>query len=292
MRRVVRRVASFTISISRILAERPALVTSAIALILAVLLLPGSSGAQSTVGSIVGTVTDPSGAVLVGVKVDVTNTGTGITRTVTSDGTGSYKVLRLLPGSYSIAAELAGFKKAAVTGIVLQVNQEARYDIRMEVGEVTQEVSVSAEGEVQVQTEDATLGQVVDHKKVVELPLNGRNFMQLATIGSGAAPITNDQGGAITGETQRAGLSYTISGQREVSMSYLVDGVESRSEFEQMAGFQASLDSIQEFKLQRNAFSAEFGSASAIINVAIKSGTNNLHGSLFEFLRNDALDSS
>ena len=292
MRHVGRRVESFTISISRILAERPSLVTSAIALILAVLLLPGSSGAQSTVGSIVGTVTDPSGAVLVGVKVDVTNTGTGITRTVTSDGTGSYKVLRLLPGSYSIAAELAGFKKAAVTGIVLQVNQEARYDIRMEVGEVTQEVSVSAEGEVQVQTEDATLGQVVDHKKVVELPLNGRNFMQLATIGSGAAPITNDQGGAITGETQRAGLSYTISGQREVSMSYLVDGVESRSEFEQMAGFQASLDSIQEFKLQRNAFSAEFGSASAIINVAIKSGTNNLHGSLFEFLRNDALDSS
>ena len=112
MRHVGRRVESFTISISRILAERPSLVTSAIALILAVLLLPGSSGAQSTVGSIVGTVTDPSGAVLVGVKVDVTNTGTGITRTVTSDGTGSYKVLRLLPGSYSIAAELAPCSEA------------------------------------------------------------------------------------------------------------------------------------------------------------------------------------
>ncbi len=184
--------------------------TLGMALILMVVLLVGSAGAQSTVGTIVGTVTDQSGAVLVGVKVTVTNTDTGITRTVNTDDTGNYKVLRLLPGSYSVAAETAGFKKAAVTGIVLQVNQEARYDIRMEVGEVTQEVSVSAEGAVQVQTEDATLGQVVDEKKVVELPLNGRNFMQLVTIGSGAAPITNSQGGAIEGETQRQGLSLDL----------------------------------------------------------------------------------
>jgi hypothetical protein len=272
--------------------ERNCAATLAAALVLVVLFMLGSAGAQSTVGTIVGTVTDQSGAVLVGVKVTVTNTDTGIARTVNTDETGNYQVPRLLPGRYSVTAELSGFKKAAVIGIILQVNQEARYDIRMEVGEVTQEVSVSAEGTVQVQTEDATLGQVVDHKKVVELPLNGRNFMQLVTIGSGAAPITNSQGGAIEGETQRAGLSYTISGQREVSMSYLIDGVESRSEFEQMSGLQASLDSIQEFKLQRNAFSAEFGSASAIINVAIKSGTNDFHGSLFEFLRNDVLDSS
>ena len=185
--------------------------------------------AQSTVGTILGTVSDPSGAVIAGVNVTVTNTATAISRTVTSDQTGSYKVLRLLPSTYTITAELAGFKKVVLSGITLQVNQDARYDIRMEVGELTQEVSVNAEGVV-VQTDDATLGQVVDQQKVVELPLNGSNFMQLVAIGTGAVPIQTSQGGSTNGETGRDGQSYSISGQREVSMSYLVDGVETRTE--------------------------------------------------------------
>jgi hypothetical protein len=269
----------------------PSHVAYGIALLLGVLLLVRSSGAQSTVGNILGTVSDPSGAVIAGVNVTVTNTATGISRTATSDETGSYKILRLLPSTYTITAEMAGFKKVVLSGITLQVNQDARYDIRLEVGELTQEVSVSAEGVV-VQTDDATLGQVVDQQKVVELPLNGRNFMQLVAIGTGAVPIQTSQGGSITGETKREGLSFSISGQREVSMSYLVDGIETRSEMFQMAGMQVSLDAIQEFKLQRNAFSAEFGGASAVVNLAVKSGTNQFHGSAFEFLRNDALDAA
>ena len=167
-----------------VFAKWPSLVTHGIALLLGVFLLGRSSGAQSTVGNILGTVTDPSGAVIAGVNVTVTNTATGISRTVTSDQTGSYKVLRLLPSTYTITAEMAGFKKVVLTGITLQVNQDARYDIRMEVGELTQEVSVNAEGVV-VQTDDATLGQVVDQQKVVELPLNGRNFMQLVALEPG-----------------------------------------------------------------------------------------------------------
>ena len=269
----------------------PSHVAYGIALILAVLVPVKSSVAQSTVGTILGTVTDPSGAVIAGANVTVVNTATGISRSVTSDQAGNYKVLRLLPSTYTITAELAGFKKVTLSGITLQVNQDARYDIRMEVGELTQEVSVNAEGVV-VQTDDATLGQVVDQQKVVELPLNGRNFMQLVAIGTGAVPIQTSQGGSITGETKREGLSYSISGQREVSMSYLVDGIETRSEMFQMAGMQTSLDAVQEFKLQRNAFSAEFGGASAVVNLAIKSGSNNFHGTLFEFLRNDALQST
>ena len=172
------------------------------------------------------------------------------------------------------------------------MNQEARFDIRLELGEITQAVTVNAEGVVLVQSDDATLGQVVEQKKIEELPLNGRNYMQLLTIGAGAAPIQSGQGGAITGETKREGLSYTVSGQREVSIGYLIDGVESKSNFEMMAAMQVSLDAIQEFKLQRNAFSAEFGGAPALINLAIKSGTNELHGSLFEFVRNDKFDAS
>ena len=115
-------------------------------LLLAVFLLGRFAGAQSTVGTILGTVSDPSGAIIAGVNVTVTNTATGISRAIATDETGNYKVLRLLPGSYAITAEMAGFKKATVTGIVLQVNQESRYDIRLEVGEVTQEIAVKCRG--------------------------------------------------------------------------------------------------------------------------------------------------
>src|SRR6266404_3328603 len=264
-----------------------------IAVIAAVCLLwPEPADAQSTVGTIVGTVTDASGTAVPAATMTVTNIDTGVVRTVATDASGSYQMPRLLPGHYSISVEHAGFRKAVVTGIVLQVNQEARYDLRLEVGELAQQVEVSAQGVVQVQADDATLGQVVDQKKIEELPLNGRNFLQLITIGAGAAPILQGQGGAITGETKREGLSYTVSGQREVSMSYLIDGVEAKSNFEMMSAIPPSLDAIQEFKLQRNAFSAEFGGAPVLINIAIKSGTNRLHGSAFEFLRNDKLDAS
>ncbi len=255
-------------------------------------LSPQPVGAQSTVGTILGAVTDASGAAVPGASITVTNTDTGATRTVATEASGSYQMPRLLPGNYSISVERPGFRKAVVTGVVLQVNQEARYDVRLEVGELAQQVEVSALGVAQVQTDDATLGQVVDQKKIEELPLNGRNFLQLITIGAGAAPILQGQGGAITGETKREGLSYTVSGQREVSMSYLIDGVEAKSNFEMMSAIQPSLDAIQEFKLQRNAFSAEFGGAPVLINIAIKSGSNRLHGSAFEFLRNEKLDSS
>src|SRR5437867_1963765 len=211
-----------------------------IVMVMLCLLGPEPACAQSTVGTILGTVTDASGAAVPSATITVTNTDTGTSRTVATDDAGTYQVPRLLPGNYRINAERAGFRKAVVTGIALQVNQEARYDLRLEVGDLAQQVEVSAQGVVQVQTDDATLGQVVDQKKIEELPLNGRNFLQLITIGAGAAPILQGQGGAITGETKREGLSYTVSGQREVSMSYLIDGVEAKSNFEMMSAIQPS----------------------------------------------------
>src|SRR4051794_10755463 len=168
----------------------------------ALLMLQPLSG-QSTVGRILGTVMDSSGAVIARTAVTVINTDTSVSRMMMTDDSGNYQFPSLLPGRYSLSAEQKGFRKAVVTGIVLQVNQEARYDLHMELGELAQEVKVSAEGIVQVQADDATLGQVVDQKKIEELPLNGRNFLQLLTIGSGAAPILQNQGGAITGETKR-----------------------------------------------------------------------------------------
>ncbi len=255
-------------------------------------LVPQPARAQATAGTILGTVTDTSGSTIAGTKVTVLNVDTGLSRSVLTDSTGNYQFPLLLPGRYNISGESAGFRKAVITAVVLQVNQEARFDMQLELGEISQAVTVNAEGVVLVQTDDATLGQVVQQRNIEELPLNGRNYLQLLTIGSGAAPIQSNQGGAITGETKREGLSYTISGQREVSVGYLIDGVDSKSNFEMMAAMQVSLDAIQEFKVQRNAFSAEFGGAPALINLAIKSGTNQLHGSAFEFLRNNILDAS
>lgn len=261
-----------------------------IAIAACISLIPAA--AQGTYGTILGTVTDTSGALVAGTTVTVANVDTGATRSATTDSAGDYRIPLLLPGRYNITGEHSGFRKAVITGIVLQVNQEARFDMRLDLGEVTQAVTVNVEGVVLVQTDDSTLGQVVEQKKIEELPLNGRNYLQLLTIGSGAAPIQSSQGGAITGETKREGMSYSVSGQREVSIGYLIDGVESKSSFEMMAAMQVSLDAIQEFKLQRNAFSAEFGGAPVLINLGIKSGSNRIHGSLFEYLRNDVFDAS
>lgn len=246
---------------------------------------------QGTSGVFVGTVTDSSGAAVSGVRVSVVNTATGIEHEAVTDTNGNYQIPNVAPGPYRITAAPDGFKKAAIEGITLQVNQESRYDLRLEVGSLSDSVTVSASGTAQVQTEEASLGQVVNQKQVADLPLNGRNFMELITLGAGAAPIRSSGGSAINGETRRAGLSFSVSGQREVSTSYLIDGIESRSMFQQMIALQPSVDAIQEFKLQRNTFPAEFGGGPAVVNVAIKSGTNALHGSLYEFLRNDKLDS-
>ena len=259
--------------------------------VIALWLSPAPAGAQGTSGTILGTVTDSSGASGAGTTVTVTNVDTG------TSGRWS-RIDWELPGPASFTWPVqhhwrttwiseSGRHRDCAAGEPGSALRYAPGTWRSDPGGYSQRGRSRARA-----NRDATLGQVVEQKKIEELPLNGRNYLQLLTIGSGAAPIQSSQGGAITGETKREGMSYTVSGQREVSVGYLIDGIDSKSNFEMMAAMQVSLDAIQEFKLQRNAFSAQFGGAPVLVNLGIKTGSNRLHGSLFEFLRNDKFDAS
>ena len=243
--------------------------------------------AQTSVGTIVGNITDESAALVPGVTITITNAGTNTARTATSNDTGGYTVPSLPPAIYSIEAELAGFSKAVVTAVQLEVNQTLRVDMTLEVGEVTETVEVSAAAP-QLQTDTATVATTVGNEKVVELPLNGRSFTQLTLLTPGAV----GGAGALTA-FQTQGTSVSISGLRSEANNYTLDGVNNNESFFKTFGLQPSIDAIQEFKIQTNITSAEFGTAAgANINIVTKSGTNQIHGSAFEFLRNDNLDAS
>ena len=250
---------------------------------ISLLLWSAQSHAQTTFGTITGTVKDTSGAVLPDAKIVVTNEGTNQSREVSTDKSGSYVVPSVLPGIYTISAELSGFKKAVQTGITLQVNQTMRSDFTLQVGEITQTIDVEAAAPL-LQSETSTVGTVVDNKQVVELPLNGRSFTELTTLIPGATPQPNPI-------FKTSGTNVSISGARNEDNNYTLDGVNNNETFFLSFAIQPSIDAIQEFKVQTNITNAEFGSAAgANINVATKSGTNSLHGSLFEFLRNDVFD--
>src|SRR5262245_47160373 len=258
-----------------------------IALAAALMLLCFSSirlVAQTTFGTITGVVRDSSGAVLPDATVSITNDKTGFSRQVTTDATGNYLVPSLLPATYTVTTELKGFKKAVNAGVNLLVNQTVRHDVTLEVGEVTQTVEVQAEAPL-LQSETSTVGTVIENKQVVELPLNGRSFTELTYLIPGAV---RQQGATF----QVAGGSrVSVSGARAEDNNYTLDGVNNNETFFKAYAVQPSIDAIQEFKIQTNITSSEFGSAAgANINVATKSGTNDIHGVAFEFLRNNVFD--
>jgi Carboxypeptidase regulatory-like domain len=240
--------------------------------------------AQTTTGTIVGRVMDPSGAVVAGVAVTVINEETGLRRSVSTNSQGDYTANLLPIGRYSVEAELSGFKKAKVTGVVLQVNQTVRIDQTMEVGEVTQTVEVTSEIPL-VKTDRSDVGQVIESKQVVELPLNGRNFIQLAQLGTGAIPIAKVD--AIIASFGGVVVNGASSNSNQVTL----DGIENQDFLVPRLGIRPNPDAIAEFKIMGATYSAEFGRASgANINVVTKSGTNLYHGGVYEFLRNDNLD--
>jgi len=241
--------------------------------------------AQSTRGTIVGTVYDSSGAVVPQVTVTVTNLGTGEVHTCVIGVQGDYRCPGLVPGKYSIAAEAPGFQRAVVPELVLQVEQTARVNLELVVGAVSQTVQVTGAAPL-LQSENVTVGTVIDNKRIVDLPLNGRNFMQLALLAPGVAPPPV---GDITGGRGLTPVPL-VGGARQWSMNFLLDGIEMRDFFHNTPSMTPSIDALQEFKLQMNSYSAEFGQGSAQMNIALKSGTNELHGSLFDFLRNDKFD--
>jgi hypothetical protein len=247
-------------------------------LVAGVLAAPAS--AQTTYGAIVGMARDASGAVVPSVRVQVVNQATRETREQPTNELGNYAFTTLFPGVYTVQAEAPGFRPIAIRDITLQVNQTARYDLTMEVGQVSEQVEVVASAPV-LATDTSDVGQVITNRQIVNMPLNGRNFMQLASL---AANVL------LSGTTESGGQNILSEGGRPTQNSVLVEGVESRIQREGGYGLNLSVDAIQEFKVMQNSFAAEYGRATTIVNAAIKSGSNSVHGTAFEFLRNDVLD--
>ena len=245
-------------------------------------LLAGSAAAQTTYGSIVGTARDGSGAVIPNVKVLVVNEATGVTGTEITNELGAYSFTTLIPGRYKINAELSGFRPVDIRNIELQVNQTARYDLVMQVGQVSEKVEVSATLAT-LSTDTSEVGQVITNRQVVDLPLNGRQYLQLAALTNGVT-TSGSAGG------DNAGPNFTSQGNRQANNSFLVGGVDTRIQRNNTYGLSISVDAIGEFKILQNAFPAEYGRGASIVTTTIKSGSNDLHGSLFEFVRNDKFD--
>ncbi|MEP6872630.1 MAG: carboxypeptidase-like regulatory domain-containing protein, partial [Anaerolineaceae bacterium] len=255
------------------------------AIVAALFLFAGMAFGQGGVGAISGSATDTSGAVVPGTVVTAINDETGFRRETTVGSAGEYSIVGLQPGSYTLVAERSGFKKFTTKGLTLQVDQNARIDVRLEVGVVSEVVEVSSRAAM-LQTEQSSVGSVVDHQKIVEFPLNGRNFVQLGLLLPGVN--TGDVGGVAGGGTSGGGIS--ISGLRPEQNSFLLDGTTNSDQYQNSLVIRPSVDAIEEFKIQTSNYSAEFGKgAGGQINVVTRGGTNDFHGTLFEFNRNNAV---
>lgn len=249
--------------------------------------------AQSVSGTILGTVTDPTGAVISKAKVTIVNEGTGLTRTITADANGEYTAPSLPTGRYTVTCETAGFKTLALSNIEVGVDQRVRIDLKLEVGAMTESVSIVAETPL-VQTSSSELGTTVGHEQIEALPLNGRNFVSLTRTVPGV--LRGIPGANIDGAGSlawRASASFSANGQRPRDNNYMLDGVDNNETWLQTVVIFPSVDALDEFKLQTSTYSAEYGrSLGGVVNLQIKSGTNTLHGSGFEFHRNDAFDAN
>ena len=238
---------------------------------------------QGPTASVVGEVKDPSGAIIAGSKVTARNTATNVDHETVTDSAGLFVIRDLQPGPYEVSVETDGFKKSLRSGIVLQVDQEARLDFTLEMGSTTDAVTVTEAAAVTA-TESASTGQVIENRKVVELPLNSREFYGLALLAPGAyQPAENSTLG------YRGG--FNVAGASETANNFSVNGIDNNDTGINGPTFRPSVDSIQEFKLLTGIFPAEYGrSSGSQVVVVTRSGTNQFHGGLFEFLRNQKID--
>jgi hypothetical protein len=255
--------------------------------------------AQQTNATLVGTVTDSSGSVIGDSSITVVNAGTNLRHETKTDSTGNYTIPFLPAGSYSVTAAKSGFRQAIAENVALAVGQTGRVDFQMEVGDVAQSVSVQAT-EVALQTENATVGTVIDAAKIEQLPLNGRNFIQLAQLIPGAQPgtpgsITVRRGRGSIGQSDSAfgSTGFSTNGVRDTANRYYIDGIESMDGDAFTYAFAPSVDSLSEIKVETNSYAADSGAApGGQISLITKSGTNAVHGTLWEFNRNDGLTST
>ena len=244
--------------------------------------------AQEATARVRGTVTDGSGAVVSGVQVTAIQTETGLQRSTISDGQGAYVLLALPIGHYRLEAQASGFKKYVQGGISLDVNEMATVAIKLALGVATQSVEVTADAPV-IESTSTNLGQTVGEREVLDLPLNGRHFTQLGLLQPGVVPVT--PGLLQAGGTLREGQAYAVNGQRPESNNFMIDGADNFNTVDGGFVLEPPVDAIAEFRILTHTANAEFGhSTGSTTNIVTRSGTNEFHGSAWEFLRNDAMD--
>ncbi len=251
--------------------------------IVTMLILQGSSWPQEATARIIGTIFDPTGAVIPGVAITVTNTATGVSRKATTNQDGYYQLLALPIGNYKVTAEHEGFRTVVSDQYKLLINQALRVDIQLQVGATAQTVEVGTRASA-VETVNATLGQSVTGREITNMPLNGRDTLDLALLRPGITESNDDNTGA---------GNYSIAGGRTDSITYLLDGGINNDLLDNSNLLDPNPDAIAEFRLLTSNYTAEYGrNGGGIISVVVKSGTNDLHGSLFEFFRNRVLDAN
>ena len=268
---------------------RTILALSVLAMCVGAVLLPRRVAAQTFTGDILGTVTDQTGSVVPNANLTLKNVATAAARETKTTADGTYIFSLILPGTYDLTAAAAGFKSVVASNIVLHVGERQTVDLKLEVGQVTTAVEVTGAAAL-VSSNDTVVGQVISNTAAEELPLNGRNFLQLAMLSPGVSEI-RDAISPITSWEARGDMSIIVEGLRETDSSYLLDGVETRSPRWGGSTIRPTVDAIQEFEVQRNAFTADQGWGTTVVNTVLRTGTNALHGSAYEFLRNNVLDS-
>ena len=260
-----------------------------LALVVGVTMTPTMEAQQSQ--AIQGLVTDATGAVIPGANVAITNVGTGVERTTTTNATGNYSFLLVEVGNYNVTCQQEGFKVQTATNVRVETSAQVRRNFALEVGDITETIEVSA-GAVTLNTENAVVGTVIENKRVVELPLNGRNIVQLAVLVPGVqfgnrSGLNNGQGGYVN----NGSYSVSANGVRELHQVVSMDGMDTSDVRRAVTPFVPSIEAIEEFKIQTNSFTAENGfGGGAVTNITLKSGTNEFHGTAFEFLRNNKLN--
>jgi hypothetical protein len=255
--------------------------------LLVVMMLPGFILAQSSDAVLVGIVVDSSGSVLPGSTVAATNTATGVSREVVSNETGAYQIGPLTPGTYEVRSSRTGFKTKIQTNVILQTGATLKVDFSLDVGDIAERVEVTAAAPM-LQTQETSVGGVITTSQLERIPVNGRNYTRLLVLMPGTSDVRRSQG---RGDLSGAQM-VSVNGQRTQDNNYSLDGVDNNMMFMNSPGGSPPMDSIQEFRVATGN-SAEFGrSAGASVNVAIKSGSRDLHGSLYEYLRNDKLDAN
>jgi hypothetical protein len=255
---------------------------------LLVLVFAATAFAQTT-ASIQGTVSDQSGAAIVGAKVTVKNTALGIERTTQTSSTGSYEVPALPPGTYSVQVQIAGFERQLAKGVVLEVSKNSVQNFGLKVASTTEVVTVEATAPV-VEATTMSVGQTINQRTVQDIPLNGRHFVDLALLIPGT--VTPPQNGFLTAPLRGQGsFAFNTAGNREDAVNFMINGINLNDMVQNQVTFQPTINTVSEFKVDNSTYSAEYGrNSGAIVNIATRSGTDAFHGEVYDYLRNDWFD--